>query len=1044
MECEHVERVAHPLQRLAVGGHPDTRDILDVPAGAVAAGDPLWVKQNEIAGARHGHAFVDTENSTRDVGGVDRQLHCPWERNVARCRHSGGLCISLGLAVERRDELRRGGAGEAGGKDQSQRGTAHRTHLHELKDGGIGLAGKSHGVTRTPSRLSEGGGTLSKVNRVVTLHSVAGGIGPSMSFRLSMTPLLLGAAFFLPVDGASAQVTPSTGAQPPAPTTTTGATSQPVEENGDEEEIVVTGQRARGSVVGDIPPEKTLNAGDVRATGATNITELLAALAPEIGSSRGRGGGQPVVLLNGQRVSGFRELRDIPTEAIQRVEILPEEVALKYGYRADQRVVNIVLRQRFRSTVAQLAANTATEGGYVGGSADLTRLMIQRNGRTQFNLHAEGNGMLTEDERDIRISATAARRDRRPGARRALAHRKAARRPRLGDVQPPGVRQRLGDFEHRGRAYRGPQPDRARRHFARAARPQHQQRQRTCRGDAQLGQGAVALERRRQRRLGPRPHPDRARRCLPQRPRARDAHLGRLDRRPPTGRCSSCRPAMPRPRFSSAWRRSISTAAGAARRTSIPPRSAAPPAPPRSTSICPISRRNRDFSALGNLTLNANAELDQLSDFGSLTTIGAGLNCSPVDRLNFITSWTREEGAPTIQQFGDPVIETPGSRIFDFTTGQTVLVNATTGGNPDLLADRRNVVKLGVNWQPSAKTDLRLRADYVHTTIQQPDFEHLRDRGDRGGLPRALRARCRRAQLVSVDLRPVNFDSSQRDTLRARLRLHQAAEVAAAVASRHRSDARRNSAGRAGGGRSGSSSGPPPERSGSVRRRRRGGPGGGGGGFGGGRGSAGAARFGGGNRGRHPVLADRHHHLRRQGDDPSRACPSSIISTATRRDRPAARRATRSRRRPAGSTMASACALSANWRSGTRVDSLTGDNLHFSPLATFDLRLFANPGDIPELVVKHPWLRGTQVRFEVTNMFDAKPKVRDAAGNVPLELPGRPARPARPHGRHFDPQIVPAPAELLPPAARAAPAATTPPARRLIPHFAEMCFSAAQ
>ena len=62
------------------------------------------------------------------------------------------------------------------------------------------------------------------------------------------------------------------------------------------------------------------------------------------------------MLLNGQRISGFRELRDIPTEAIQRVEILPEEVALKYGYRADQKVVNIVLRQRFRSTVAQIGA----------------------------------------------------------------------------------------------------------------------------------------------------------------------------------------------------------------------------------------------------------------------------------------------------------------------------------------------------------------------------------------------------------------------------------------------------------------------------------------------------------------------------------------------------------------------------------------------------------------------------------------------------------------------------------------------------------------
>ena len=55
--------------------------------------------------------------------------------------------------------------------------------------------------------------------------------------------------------------------------------------------------------------------------------------------------------------------------------------------------------------------------------------------------------------------------------------------------------------------------------------------------------------------------------------------------------------------------------------------------------------------------------------------------------------------------------------------------------------------------------------------------------------------------------------------------------------------------------------------------------------------------------------------------------------------------------------------LSANWRSGTTVDTLTGDDLRFSPLATFDLRLFANPGDIPELAVKHPWLRGTQVQL---------------------------------------------------------------------------------
>src|SRR4051812_47080911 len=105
--------------------------------------------------------------------------------------------------------------------------------------------------------------------------------------------LLTGAAILIPVSPAFAQqqgAPPPVGPVEPAtvPTSTepvasgAAASAQPVEDTGDEEEIVVTGQRARGSVVGDIPPENTLNARDVRATGATNITELLDALAPQI------------------------------------------------------------------------------------------------------------------------------------------------------------------------------------------------------------------------------------------------------------------------------------------------------------------------------------------------------------------------------------------------------------------------------------------------------------------------------------------------------------------------------------------------------------------------------------------------------------------------------------------------------------------------------------------------------------------------------------------------------------------------------------------
>ncbi|HYU14179.1 MAG TPA: TonB-dependent receptor plug domain-containing protein, partial [Stellaceae bacterium] len=214
------------------------------------------------------------------------------------------------------------------------------------------------------------------------------------------TSLLIGAAL-LPIAAAgTAQQAAQAVQLPPASPPATAPAGQATDDESDEQ-IVVTGQRPRGSVEGDIPPENTLDSRDVRATGATNISELLDALAPQVGSVQGRGGGAPVLLLNGLRVSSFRELRDIPTEAIERVEILPEEVALKYGYRADQKVVNIVLRPRFRSTVAQLGATTATDGGYAAATGDLTRLMIHNNGRTQFNLHATGNNMLTENERDV-------------------------------------------------------------------------------------------------------------------------------------------------------------------------------------------------------------------------------------------------------------------------------------------------------------------------------------------------------------------------------------------------------------------------------------------------------------------------------------------------------------------------------------------------------------------------------------------------------------------------------------------------------------------
>jgi uncharacterized membrane protein YgcG len=392
----------------------------------------------------------------------------------------------------------------------------------------------------------------------------------------------------------------------------------------------------------------------------------------------------------------------------------------------------------------------------------------------------------------------------------------------------------------------------------------------------------------------------------------------------------------------------------------------------------PVSRRNRDFGALGNLTLNANAEVDQLSDFGTLTIIGAGANWSPVDRLNFIASWTREEGAPTINQLGDPVLATPQSRIFDFTTGETVLVTAITGGNPNLGSDRRNVMKLGANWQPFPKADLRLRADYVHQKIEDPVSNITASPTLEAAFPERF-VRDSSGQLTTVDLRPINFDSSSRDTLRLGF------DFSKPLKSRRPSQALIDQmraqfgfgprgAG-APGGAAGQNAGPPPE-GGSTEGRRGGGFGGGGrggGGFGGGGGSRGRLQF---------SLTDTI-----TFEDKVTIAPGLPPLDYLHGDAAGSFGGTpkHSIEAQAGwSNNGLGARLGANFRSGTTVDTLTGDDLRFSSLTTFNLRLFANPGDIPELVVKHPWLRGTQFRLELNNLFNDRPRVHDAAGTVPL------------------------------------------------------------
>ena len=176
--------------------------------------------------------------------------------------------------------------------------------------------------------------------------------------------------------------------------------AEPVEAN-PSGEIVVTAERIRGSVDTDVPPVEELNEADIAAIGASSLTDLVAAVAPQANSGRGRGGGMPIILLNGQRVSGFRELRDLPPEAIRQVQIFPEEVALKYGFRPDQRVINFILKDNFASFATEIKHAQPEDGGF--GSNEFEATLTRIGSKTRFNLdiELERSTALTESERDL-------------------------------------------------------------------------------------------------------------------------------------------------------------------------------------------------------------------------------------------------------------------------------------------------------------------------------------------------------------------------------------------------------------------------------------------------------------------------------------------------------------------------------------------------------------------------------------------------------------------------------------------------------------------
>jgi outer membrane receptor protein involved in Fe transport len=578
----------------------------------------------------------------------------------------------------------------------------------------------------------------------------------------------------------------------------------------DANQIVVIANALRGAVDAPQPPVIELNEQDIASYGASSLADLVSQLSTELGSGRGRGGGRPVFLVNGLRVSSFREMQSFPPEAIRQVQVLPEEVAQRYGFPPDQRVINFILKDNFSSKSAELKYGQPYDGGTANEGIEGTYLNIAGKNRLNFDLKVNHTTPLTEAERDIvqTVVPTFAS-DPDPAAFRTLVSKNSDYQltgnytKGIGDAGASlslnGTAERSDSLSYSGLNQvfltgPGADPDTALRTFgtdfplARRTRTDTLSFGSTLNAhagdwqltgtvDANFADNTSKIDRRVDAAdlqglvdaaaVGTVPLDT---------PITGVGYPGYDTSESKTSSASSKFTAIGHPIHLPGGDISVTIDAGFdwdridstdTRNVGVETKLTRGNLNGGVNVSVPIASTREDVLAfLGDVTANFSAGLDHLSDFGTLTNWSAGLNWGPTEKLNFQASYIVRDAAPGLSQLGAPVVPNYNVPVYDFTTGQTVLATVVTGGNPDLKRETQRDLKLGVSYQLPFFDRSNVSVEYFRNRsndvtasfpVLTPDIEA------------AFPSRVQRdafGNLVSIDERPVTFYRENASRLR--------------------------------------------------------------------------------------------------------------------------------------------------------------------------------------------------------------------------------------------------------------------------------------
>ena len=813
--------------------------------------------------------------------------------------------------------------------------------------------------------------------------------------NLSFLPLPL---FLLAGPALAAEATEEQ-ATPPA---TLEAEPADTERHGNE--ILVVAERIRGQIESPNPPIAVLDEKDIQALGATTLADVLTQLAPQTGSGRGRGGGPPVVLINGQRIGNFREMRNFPQEAIRRVEILPEEVALRFGFPANSRVVNMILKDNFSSKTVEVETAMPTRGGFQTYEVEATALRIDGPQRFSVTAKIDDTSELTEAERGVIQAAgsvpTVAT-DPDPATFRSL----------IADSRELGLNVSLarglgkdglgGNFSLNGNLTRTD----SRRNSgldvvvltapggATAIRTLDDPLERRTR--TTTAQGGAALN----SRLG-----DWQLNATLDGTHAESRTL--IDRRANTAALvtaaaagtlpiTGALPAVADAGFDTA----ISNSDRLESLVTLIGRPARLPGGEVTATVrggftylsfdtedsrstlgtvslrrdrvtlganvgVPLTSRRENFGAgLGDLALNFSLGWDHLSDFGSVNDWSAGLTWSPLtlEKLSLTASYLVNETAPGLSELGNPLTTTLNVPVFDLVRGETVLATVISGGNPALLKERQRDLKFGANWQLPFLQNSSLVVEYFRNRSDNvtASFPLLTPEIEAAFPGRVTRDASGR--LISIDQRPVTFAEQRASRLRWGFNL--TGQLGKAPA---------------GGGFMGMmGGGGPPRGAGAPPAGPR--PQGGGAGRGGGGGGM-MAMMGGRGPGRWSLGV---FHTA-QFDSTVLIAPGGPILDLLDGDSLSSSGSPRHTIEFNGGLFKNGFGTFFNgtWTGPSRLAG--ANNLRFGSVTRMNINFFASLGQQQKLVKSAPFFKGSQVSLRFENLFDSRQKVTDGTGAVPL------------------------------------------------------------